>query len=538
MNNIKALFRLELKARFSKRGVPVKNLVTKMALMGIFALLVYAIYVYFLNSIVQMFHVYEHDYSLMMLFTLIAQLFLIGLGISSSIKRLYFSGDNELELRFPVDNTTMYTCKMGILAIEHGVICILMTLPFYICFGIAGNQGLYYYLMIPVVTVLMFLFSLSISNLLAVPTMMISAKFKHKYFLNLIVNIVLVSGFFAIYMAIINSIVNFMKDQSLTLFSAEGMQALASLRYVYPVSLFGEILMKRSSTMLAISIPISILVVGVLSYISIMISKKTFLNIILKNIESHGASFKKLTNNKKHSPLYAVFQREIHDIFRSSTYSFQYLVMAFAAPVMVFSCNSLSSAVGSKSLDVITLPMITLLVMLIFVTIIVSFAGSCISREADSFYLTKISPVAVEKQVLVKVGLYVLVGALASIVSLSVVMLAGNIPVADGFILMANSIMVSTALTCFAVKLDILKPQFPVGGDGEVNNGNLATFVTLLVGFALAVIEGLVGIVGFIMYNPSFMYGVLSGFNVLLMVSAICWLLIRLPYRYNNIMQR
>lgn len=538
MNNVKALFRLEFKARFGRRGIPVKNLVVKYGLAGIFALAVYAVYIYFCNSVVQMFHVYENDYSLMMLFTLVSQLFLIGFGISSVIKNLYYSGDNELELRFPVDSTSMFACKMGVLAIEQFIVCVLLTLPFYICFGVQSNYGAYYYAMIPVVTLISFLFALSVANILAVPTMFISSKFRHKYLLNLVVNIGLVAGFFAFYMSIINSIVHFMKDQSLTMLSPDGMEALSKIKYVYPLSLFGEILLFRSPTALAIALPVSVLSVAAVTFCSILLSKKTFLKIILRNIESSGASFKKITVNKQRNPLFAVVERELHDIFRSSNYSFQYLVMAFAAPVMVYSCNKLSATVGSASLESITMPMITALVMMIFITIIVSFAGSCISRESNAFYLTKISPVAVEKQVLVKVALYLVVGALASIVSIAVVMIAKQLPVKDGFIIMANSIMFSTALTCFAVKLDITKPQFPVGGDGEVANGNLATFVTLFLGFGLSVGEGIFGIVGFITWNPSFTYGMLALINGVLMIASACWLLIKLPQSYNKIMER
>lgn len=538
MSNVKALFRLEFKARFSRRGVPKKTLAIKFTIAGLFAIAVYAVYCYFCNSIVQMFHVYENDYSLLMLFNLLSQVFMVGFGISSVTKNLYYSGDNELELRFPVDSKSMFICKMGILAIIQSVGCLLLLLPFYITFGVASNQGAYYYCMIPLEIILSFGFSLSVANLLAVPTMIISGKFKHKYLLNLIINIVVVAGFFALYMTIINSVANFMKDQSLTLFSEKGMESLAKLRYVYPLSLFGEILVKRNTTITAIAFPVSILTVGLLIFLSGMVSYKTFLKIILRNIESQGASFKKKTTNKKHNPLYAVLQREAHDIFRSSNYSFQYLVMAFAAPVMIWSCNRLCSKIGSESLDSITLPMITSLVMMIFVTIIVSFAGSCISREGGSFYLTKISPVAVEKQVLVKVGLYLLVGTLSTMVSLAVVMATKQLPVKDGFVVMANSIIFSTMLTCFAVKLDITKPQFPVGGDGELANGNFATFVTILVGFVLAVLEGIFGIVGFISWGASFTYGMLILANGLLMICAICWLLIKLPQSYNKISER
>ena len=212
--------------------------------------------------------------------------------------------------------------------------------------------------------------------------------------------------------------------------------------------------------------------------------------------------------------------------------------MAIAAPIMVYSCNKLAGTVAENSLDVITKPMVTMLVMLIFITITVSFAGSCISREGGAFYLTKVSPVPVGLQVLVKTGLYLFVAFISIIVSLGVVMIAKNLSVKDGFIIMGNCVLFAVALTAFAVRLDIAKPQFPIGGEGEVVNGTFATFITLFIGFVLAVAVGIFGLVGFVIWYPPFTYGMLTLINGLLMIDALCWLLIRLPYYYNKISMR
>lgn len=535
MSNLKALLRLELKSRFSQKGVPKKNLALKYTFGGIFALAVYAVYGYLMYYLVQMFHLYEYDYSLLLMFTFLSQLVLIGFGISSVNKNLFFSGDNELLLRFPVNSRTMFICKNTVLLIMYSVVAVLLLLPFYLMFGIENNYKAYYYLMLPIVIAAHVGFSFAISNFLAIPAMIVSQKFRHKHFLNLIINIVLIAGAFAVYMLLINAVLSFMKDQSLSFFTEDGMKLLSYLHYGYPLSCFADVLVGKN---LGLSIPVCIISTILLCYIAIISTRSRFLKIIHRNVESQGASFTHRTTNKKSSPLVAVLKREMKDIFRSSTYSFQYLVMAVAAPVMVYSCNRLVETVASETLDSITSPMVTMLVMLIFVTIIVSFAGSCISREGGGFYLTKVSPVSPVKQVLVKVGLYLFVGTLSTIVSLSVVMIAKRLSVSDGFILMGNCILFGFALTCFAVKLDMTHPRFPVGGENEVTNGNMATFVTLALGFVLAVIEGLFGLVGFVFMRPPFTYGMLTLFNGVIAIGAACWLFIKLQKSYNNIMER
>ena len=125
------------------------------------------------------------------------------------------------------------------------------------------------------------------------------------------------------------------------------------------------------------------------------VTTKCYYGTILKGIESEKESIVKLNKkNKVRSVFGTLLNREFFLIFRSFNYSFQYLAMACAAPVMVYYCNALASAMGTKSVGTTIVPGLTLLVIIIFVTIIVSFASTSISREGNVFYHTKIIPVS------------------------------------------------------------------------------------------------------------------------------------------------
>ena len=98
--------------------------------------------------------------------------------------------------------------------------------------------------------------------------------------------------------------------------------------------------------------------------------------------------------------------------------------------------------------------------------------------------------------------------------------------------------LVSVAVTAFAVRLDTTRPQFAVGGDGELAVGNVSTFVVLFVGFAISVLYGLFGMVGIFLWGLTKTFLILFGVSFLLAVGAVLWLMIGLDKRYERIAQR
>ncbi|MBO4472674.1 MAG: hypothetical protein J5765_02570, partial [Clostridia bacterium] len=68
--------------------------------------------------------------------------------------------------------------------------------------------------------------------------------------------------------------------------------------------------------------------------------------------------------------------------------------------------------------------------------------------------------------------------------------------------------------------------------------GNLSTFVTLFVGFAISVLYGLFGMVGVFLWGMTMTFLILAGVSLLMAVGAALWLLIGLEKRYDRISQR
>ena len=577
MNTYKSLLRLEFKSRYGNSGQSIGVRISKSLPALLFFGLIYSLYVYGIKVLCEMFHLHGLEYEFLLLFIALSQLIFIVSGISSVVKTLYYSGDNELLLRFPVSGEAVFGAKMTFLVVVQAAITIAIMLPTLVLFGLEIAAPWTFYFCIPFVIILSVIFPIGVSNILAIPFMMIGGRVKNKFGGSLLGNVCLVAGGFAVYMGIVQSVVNFLQDQSLSFFSPETIQVVSKiLKYVIPFKWFADFMYGQN---LAVAIPCTLAVMAFVIFFATLVIKKLYMKTIIRKLEGTTSAFvkdnskkvkiqtffcrvaekicilfgqkekaerikEKYTSlspspkNKKHSVLYAVFKREFLDIFRSKNYSFQYLCMAVAGPVMVYFCNRLCISMGEASFAEDIVPAICMVVMILFVTIIVSFAGSCVSKEGDNFYLTKISPVPPYVQVLVKVALYLVVALASTVITTIVVITTGQIRYSYCLVILGICSMLAIALTCFAVKLDIIKPSFPVGGDGELINGNFATFVTMAVGLVLAVGCGIFGIVGIFFWGVGFTLGMIATVVGALMIASVCWLLIGITKSYDKIMQR
>lgn len=224
---------------------------------------------------------------------------------------------------------------------------------------------------------------------------------------------------------------------------------------------------------------------------------RAYYKTILNGIETEKVSFHKKTPNVQRSVFGTLLHREFFLILRSFNYSFQYLAMAIAAPVMVYYCNDLAATMGKDTVGAAIVPGLTLLVIIIFVTIIVSFASTSISREGNAFYHTKIIPVSYTQQILAKLFLYAVVGTGSVVLSCIVVAAAfgtdkaGNLLTSmDIGCIFIISEMLVLSLTCLAIWADVKSPTFNVVGDGELVSANKNVAVSLLVGILVAVAYG------------------------------------------------
>lgn len=534
MDSIKALLRLEFKAKFGSLNFRDLKGIIKFTAILLFSLLIYVVYIIGARSFLISFYIYDMQYIFLVLFIGLVEIIMFFTGVSTIVKSLFFSGDNEILLRFPVKGTEVFISKILLIFIIQSIATAILMLPVFITYGVITHQGASFYLMMPVVIFISILLPFLFANIWAIPFMLLKSYFKDKYSLMLLFFIISVSGIFALYMSSVQGLLVFMEEESMNFFSNQFMVLLNNLTQVaFPFRQFANLL---TGEKMAISFLLILLLFIAVILIAYIIVKTIYYKTMLKNIEAEGSCFTKVTKNRKMSHFLTLFRREFLEIFRSSNYSFQYLAMAFGAPIMVYFCNRLAIFIGETNVGNGVLPALTMLVMLIFISLIVSFSATSISREGNNFYITKIAPVPYMTQILVKFTLYMLVAIISICISKGLLMLLKYTDTKTGLLMLVSCLFFATAETCLSIKLDISKPSFAVEGDGELTAGTPSAFISMFSGLVIAIAVGVFGMV------MSFFWQVEKTFLIILISSGVIaalsvfYLFFRLNRSYERIM--
>ena len=558
--SVRSLLRLEMRARFgSKVEVPVGKRVVK-GLGIVFSLVIYALLVtgiYFLAAL------FIERSDMPFEFLVLAMTFVIVLttlvAIGNVVKNLYMSGDNELLLRFPVSGKEILISKSIYCFIHNVVINLLLFVPVCVIYGVVTSAPVGYYFVAIAMILLAIPLPYAIANLLAIPVMMVMNLVKNQFLLVLIFLIAAICGVFILYMTALGGVLDYMRDESAGMFSESVMEMYRNITgAAYPFRwyalLLGGWFVGHSALEAGLSFLFIFLITAALGVGAYFVTTRTYYKIILTGIETEKASFKKNIPNITRSVFGTLLHREFFLILRSFNYSFQYLAMAFAAPVMVYYCNDLAATMGRNTLGAAIVPGLTLMVIVIFSSIIVSFAATSISREGNAFYHTKIIPVSYTTQVLAKLLLYGAVGT-ASVV-LSTVVVAAAFSSGDG-LEMLNSLdigcifiiseMLTLALTCLAIAADVKSPTFNVSGDGEMVSANKNMVLALVVGMAIAALFGVFTMVfsflpltiGDATIIPigerNNIYAILGVLSALILAGSVAALFVGLEERYQRI---
>lgn len=502
MNNIITMLRHEFRGRLSIGRKSSPKSWGVFLLNTIISLLMYAIFlviIYFVSSMLLRGRIIV-NYEFLVFATAISMIIQIVASTGALVKSLYYDADNELLLRFPVDGLEIFLSKSIFVFIKNIITSVMFTLPFYIFYAIILDKSLLFYFSAVLMSIYISIVPYCVANLIAIPVMHVVNGIKNKFGLILGILIVMIVISFSTYMLILKGVMEYSQSQQTSMFSIEVLTTFKSwAARLIPFNFYANILFGRKVFLsLLLSAGLSFLV----AFMSYYLAKHSYYPTILKSLEREKSAFHKKTKDKTRPVFLSLLKTEYLLIFRSFNYSFQYLAMAVAAPIMVYFCNDLASSVGDASVGGRIIPGLTLMVVILFTTIIVSFASTTISRNGNTFYFTKIIPVSYKYQIFVKMVLYFVVAAFSALISCVVVGLAfggekygNNVGIVDILSIFTITIFTIISLTCWAILADLKSPTFEVSNDGELVQANKNVSNALIGGSAISVIYGLIAMV-------------------------------------------
>ncbi len=562
LTRVKTLFKLDLKSRFGtthKRGVKYR---ISQGLNALFFVAVYFVLIlgmYFLANIFV-----ERSKMLFEFLTLISLATIVlasAIATGNIVKNLYQNGDNEMLLRFPVSGKEILLAKSIYCFLHNLIVCVLLMLPLYVTFGAVSKAPVGDYFAYVGVIFLSSLATFAVGNILAVPAVKLINIFKNKFVVVLVLTIIIVCGIFVIYLLALSNILTYLRDSRQDIFSPEMIAKYkAFFGGAYPFRWYADLLSGRrlgslNAGGLALRFFYIFLMTAALLAGAYFITSRAYYKTILYGVERGKTSVSRKTKDKRTSVVRALLTKEFYLILRSFNYSFEYLAMACAAPIMVFFCNRLAATMGTDTVGGAIMPGITIMVIIIFITVTVSFASTCISREGNCFYMTKVMPVSFKTQILSKFLLYSVVATLSVALTCLVTGIVYTTDVGEKALSAVDmaaiwgiSEILVISLTSLSMAVDIKWPTFNVSGDGELVSANKNVAIMLIAGFFFAIVFGAVVMVtNFLPLtigdwmvssrgNLGNIYLLLTLVSLLLLAGSLSALFVNLDKRYNKIM--
>lgn len=484
------LLKLEFRNNFGVFSLKDKKTVKKTVGTTIFALAFYVLLLWASEIIFEMFVKEGLAYEVLVFLFFGMFLFFCFTGVSSVAKVLYYKGDNEMLMRLPVKGYEVFISKTLYLIINQMLLTAVVLIPVMFSYSRVVEVPRQFLKLIPAATAFIVFIPFFISNLLAIPVMIITNKIRHRFGLVTIIMAISVTAMFTAYILLFQSMVTYLKGQSFSVFDPHMVQVFKEVAvYLYPANYFADLVLQRSPVFaLFILMLISLSLLFLMTLLIVFIYQRT----LLKNVEIEGSAYRKKRGRFRHRPIFfTLLKKEFLQVLRSTNYSFQYFVLACSMPVMVYFCNKIAIGIGKNDIGDKIILGLTLLVMLIFNTVIISFSATSVTREGENFYHTKVIPVSIRTQLAAKFVMYMIVSVLANLITLVGIVYFKQIPFKDAIWVYMIVQFVAIALTLYSMKMDIKRPKFNLSGQGELVSGNANTTASVALGFGVSVFLGI-----------------------------------------------
>lgn len=536
MKQLLSLIRLEFALKFPKfdksKKLYVKIFDTIAILIGVG--IVAALIMFMFKNIISICLRSDLGNEFIIFFILIVQLVQLFFGLGLLTKTLFFNSDSASLLKLPVSGEKIFVAKSLFAFIYMCMFSFLIMVPVLIMYGILASSGILFYFMIPVVCIFTAILPFILATIFALPTMYIISFLKSKFVLMLITYVVIVAIGFITYMKVLEVLLQLLnQNEAGSVLTSDVVANVKNITYYfYPEVALKNILIGNNFFK---SFMVTILVGAVFIFGIVLIARKIYVKVLLNNVESENTFLRKNIKIKKMSVTSALFKREFINIFRSVNYSFQYLAVVLTTPLMVYFSNAICGNIGIEQLGPGLLPGISILVLIMFLSMAVSFSASSLTREGDKFFHTKIIPVTFKRQVSVKLALYIIVTVPSILVSCLALCIFGTLSISQALLYTLAISLIMLGNACFGIERDLKNPKFKYLGNEEMTTANRNIISSVGVGLVISLVLGVAAIILSFIFNLEFIYYILFGFAVPYSLIEFITLFAKLEKKYHSI---
>lgn len=497
MQHIKLLFKRDAIEGFS-------SFKKKKDLLGILSsffliMVIYGVFIYVFSHFVKMYIETDFGNSLARI-NRISELFTVCLGavfvvnVIVGIKKIYTvlanSKDNDILIYQPISTGSIFVYKLLKVYISQILSTLFIIAPVMISIDLISPLvgGIGYYFSVIAILLLMPMISCAIAGLFAVPYMAVARRISSKFIVLLIIYVAVIGVVFFFYGNFLRVLSELVRSGNIKyVFDLKTINRISAItNYLYPGKFFTNILLNNK-------VLINILVVILISSLAILLAyyiiKKVYIKTIQNQLEGNASVYHNNVKLKKHSPSYALLQKEFLVVLRTPTYAFQYFAMSITMPFMVFICVSLLESM-LETLTIINCNYSLAIFVVSMLSILTNtFCTTNISRDGKMFAIMKTMPVTISQIIKSKVLFCSIVSFFSVFISSFVLLVSGFLNFVYFLVTFIVGFLFSLVQIAYATRKDMKNPSFPSNQE-DITEGNSNMSTLILTGLLTTIVAG------------------------------------------------
>ncbi len=494
MNTVWKLFRLQIDERIDifKKGKKWKVILPILSYIVLIALISLAL-TYAFSWFIRI-GLYA-DSNLLAILLLFTQILSFAIALGSIIKNLYNSKDNDLLMSLPCSHNQIFLSKLLVIYAFELIANTLYTAPIFIMFGIITSSSVGYYFMSILFLILLPLLSLVLAGFFSIPLIYIVNKLKKNTTIASICLVLCVAVILGLYMFLIISFTDTIDFSSNQYTILRNVNNLISQIATYTVVFKG-----MAEGMLMVTgwwwkDLILLCVIGIFLLFTLLIVRKTYFKLSMKNKEMAYKTTLKPKFNQTMGAFRSIIVKEAKTLFREPGNIFQYFIFTLLMPFIVLLYDKMLFSITVNQTGQAMIVASHVLVVAILAMLSNMISATAVSREGGNFYITKMAPTSPRKQMNAKIVFNLIFTYSSLIVTMIFTAIFTDISFVHNLLCTIAVAIISLGHIITSIFIDLKKPVLDWYDSNEIEKISKSTRYSMLLALAFAFVMFLIVVV-------------------------------------------
>lgn len=461
------------------------------------------------------------------LFIQIAQ---IGLLMKLTSKSIFMSNDMSILFNMPVKHTEVLISKVIMIIFHESHNTVLYSFVVILATSRLIDYSMQSIFSLFILINLLSMFSIILTVLFSIIILKVKIFFKGKFFVTYVLSF-MAFGLFSAFLSILalNAIdlVNFASNRVLMTMKFNSFVNTFTENF-FLTKTYRHIIFLESGW--GLNVFVIVIVLSILFFVIYVIGKKYYFGLAASaKLYLIKKQKKQISNMKQKTIFRSIIHKDLLNIYREPGYVFQYLLLPFMMPFLIFLYNQLFSSIDTNILGerLITGANIMLIILVSSISNVMSSTG--FSRAGKNAYLVKVTPVPYKLEVQSKIIMNVIISTLSIAVTFIIGRVSGMFGADFTMIAIIPVILVNYAHILWSFDLDISNPALNWHNEDEVMMSKNIT-KSILLGVLIAIIFG--GYVMVSLISGSILLTWIKVYIIAALFFAVRYSLLKLKYNH------